>query len=133
MECIKKLVQGEEAWGQGLVNYDLDLGLEATMMKYHSPYSEARVVCKLTDDLTIPVETSCAYVIGLVWVATGACINRCNIFPPDPLYFRLKLCSSYFRPQTAYCQYIIGMEDQNLKIPAQLELRLVDIQRANHH
>ncbi|KAK9466093.1 OPT oligopeptide transporter protein-domain-containing protein [Lipomyces arxii] len=80
MNRILTLLKGEEAWGQGAVNYDLDLRLEATMMKFHSPYPEVRAVCKPTDDPSIPVETFRAYFIGIIWVAAGSFINQLMYF-----------------------------------------------------
>ncbi|KAK9238778.1 OPT oligopeptide transporter protein-domain-containing protein [Lipomyces kononenkoae] len=73
---IQKLLQGEEAYGQGPVFYDLDLRLEASLMKYHSPYPEVRSVCSPTDDPTIPVETFRAYAIGIFWVAVAGFVNQ---------------------------------------------------------
>ncbi|KAK9384903.1 OPT oligopeptide transporter protein-domain-containing protein [Lipomyces mesembrius] len=73
---IKKLLKGEEAYGAGPFLYDIDLRLEASLMKYHSPYPEVRSVCAPTDDPTIPVETFRAYVIGIFWVAVAGFINQ---------------------------------------------------------
>ncbi|KAK9343982.1 OPT oligopeptide transporter protein-domain-containing protein [Lipomyces starkeyi] len=77
---IKKLLQGEETYGHGPVLYDLDLRLEASLMKYHSPYPEVRSVCSPTDDPTIVVETFRAYVIGIFWVAVAGFINQLIYF-----------------------------------------------------
>ncbi|KAK9242757.1 OPT oligopeptide transporter protein-domain-containing protein [Lipomyces tetrasporus] len=77
---IKQLLKGEEVYGKGPVFYDLDLRLEAALMKYHSPYPEVRSVCSPTDDPTIPVETFRAYVIGIFWVAVGGFINQLIYF-----------------------------------------------------
>ncbi|KAJ8098188.1 OPT oligopeptide transporter protein-domain-containing protein [Lipomyces tetrasporus] len=76
LEKMEKLLHGEEAYGQGAALYDLDLRLEACLIKYHSPYPEVRSVCSPIDDPTVPVETFRAYVIGLFWVAVGAFINQ---------------------------------------------------------
>ncbi|KAK9475590.1 oligopeptide transporter 2, partial [Lipomyces japonicus] len=77
---ITSLLAGEEAYGQGPVLYDLDIRLEASLMKYHSPYPEVRAVCAPTDDPTIPVETFRAYVIGLFWVVFACFINQIMYF-----------------------------------------------------
>ncbi|KAK9452716.1 OPT oligopeptide transporter protein-domain-containing protein [Dipodascopsis uninucleata] len=75
------LVEGEEAYGQSTEIYNLDLRMEAALMKYHSPYPEVRSVCSPTDDPSIPVETFRAYVIGISWVIIGSFVNQL-------LYFR---------------------------------------------
>ncbi|KAK9367578.1 OPT oligopeptide transporter protein-domain-containing protein [Lipomyces kononenkoae] len=76
MEKIKLLVQGQEAAQMDNETYELDTKLEATLMKYHSPYPEVRAICDPTDDPTMPVETIRAYFLGLIWVAGGAFINE---------------------------------------------------------
>ncbi|KAK9477421.1 OPT oligopeptide transporter protein-domain-containing protein [Lipomyces japonicus] len=76
LQRLKLLVQGEDIYGQGPVLYDLDLRLEAAMLKFHSPYPEVRSVCSPVDDPTIPVETFRAYVIGLFWVIVGSFVNQ---------------------------------------------------------
>ncbi|KAK9342925.1 OPT oligopeptide transporter protein-domain-containing protein, partial [Lipomyces starkeyi] len=73
---MKQLLKGEEAYGEGPILYDIDLRLEASLMKYHSPYPEVRSVCTPTDDPTIPVETFRAYVIGIFWVTVAGFINQ---------------------------------------------------------
>ncbi|KAK7205942.1 OPT oligopeptide transporter protein-domain-containing protein [Myxozyma melibiosi] len=80
MDRITHLLQGEDAYGQGPIIYNLDLRLEASLMKYHSPYPEVRSVCAPTDDPSIPVETARAYVIGVFWVAVAGFINQLIYF-----------------------------------------------------
>ncbi|KAK9364396.1 OPT oligopeptide transporter protein-domain-containing protein [Lipomyces kononenkoae] len=77
---IKLLLEGEDCYGLGEIIYDLDLRLEACLIKYHSPYPEVRSVCSPIDDPTIPVETFRAYLNGLFWVAVGAFINQLMSF-----------------------------------------------------
>ncbi|KAK9480707.1 OPT oligopeptide transporter protein-domain-containing protein [Lipomyces japonicus] len=76
LKKIALLRKGEESYGQGPVLFDLDLRLEACLIKYHSPYPEVRSVCSPLDDPLVPVETFRAYLIGSVWVAIGAFINQ---------------------------------------------------------
>ncbi|KAK9460478.1 OPT oligopeptide transporter protein-domain-containing protein [Lipomyces oligophaga] len=80
LERIQKLLKGEENYDAGHIDYDLDLRLEAALMKFHSPYPEVRSVCSPTDDPTIPVETFRAYVIGFIWVAIGSFVNQLIYF-----------------------------------------------------
>ncbi|KAK9357512.1 OPT oligopeptide transporter protein-domain-containing protein [Lipomyces starkeyi] len=64
MRKIKLLLAGEEASGLDHETFELDLRLEACLIKYHSPYPEVRAVCKPVDDPTIPAETLRAYILG---------------------------------------------------------------------
>ncbi|KAK7202372.1 OPT oligopeptide transporter protein-domain-containing protein [Myxozyma melibiosi] len=75
MSKIQLLLQGEEAYGQGPDKFDLDARLEATMIKYHSPYPEVRSVCSPVDDPTIVSETFRVYLIAGVWTAISSFVN----------------------------------------------------------
>ncbi|KAK9452014.1 OPT oligopeptide transporter protein-domain-containing protein [Limtongia smithiae] len=77
---VRRLLAGEEAYGQDHETYILDLLVMATVLKFHSPYPEVRGVCDPTDDPSIPVETFRAYVLGSIWVAIGAFINQLFTF-----------------------------------------------------
>ncbi|KAK9472935.1 OPT oligopeptide transporter protein-domain-containing protein [Dipodascopsis tothii] len=80
MNRIKELLLGENVYGKGDILYDLDLRLEASLIKFHSPYPEVRAVVSPTDDTSIPVETFRAYTIGIFWVCVGAFINQLIYF-----------------------------------------------------
>ncbi|KAK9452722.1 OPT oligopeptide transporter protein-domain-containing protein [Dipodascopsis uninucleata] len=79
-ERIRLLLQGEEAYGMGSAMYDLDLRLQATLMKYHSPYPEVRAVCSPIDDPTMQVETFRVYLIGCIWTGFAAFVNTMIYF-----------------------------------------------------
>ncbi|KAK9378542.1 OPT oligopeptide transporter protein-domain-containing protein [Kockiozyma suomiensis] len=76
LERIQMLVQGFEHSDLDRDTYELEVRIEAALMKFHSPYPEVRAVCDPTDDPTLPVETIRAYVLGTIWVAIGAFINQ---------------------------------------------------------
>ncbi|KAG2734253.1 hypothetical protein G9P44_002259 [Scheffersomyces stipitis] len=59
-----------------IVDWDLQVRLEAVLIAYHSPYPEVRAVTDPYDDPTIPVETIRVYILGIVWTAIGAVINQ---------------------------------------------------------
>lgn len=59
-----------------VVDWDLQLRLEAVLIAYHSPYPEVRSVTDPFDDPTIPVETIRVYILGIVWTAIGAVIDQ---------------------------------------------------------
>ncbi|KAK9322179.1 OPT oligopeptide transporter protein-domain-containing protein [Lipomyces orientalis] len=73
---IKLLLQGQESSNIDVETYELELKLEAALIKYHSPYPEVRAICDPFDDPTIPVETIRAYFLGMLWVAIGGFINE---------------------------------------------------------
>ncbi|KAK7208274.1 OPT oligopeptide transporter protein-domain-containing protein [Myxozyma melibiosi] len=77
---IQSLLAGEDAYGKGHEEYVLDLLIEATVLKFHSPYPEVRAVCDPMDDPSIPVETIRAYFLGICWVAAGSFINQMFTF-----------------------------------------------------
>ena len=59
-----------------IVDWNLQVRLEAAINAYHSPYPEVRSVTDPYDDPSTPAETLRAYVIGIIWLAIGAFINQ---------------------------------------------------------
>ncbi|KAK6456527.1 OPT oligopeptide transporter protein-domain-containing protein [Scheffersomyces xylosifermentans] len=59
-----------------IVDWDLQVRLEAVLIAYHSPYPQVRAVTDPFDDPTIPVETVRVYIAGIIWTAIGAVINQ---------------------------------------------------------
>jgi hypothetical protein len=53
-ERMKKLLQGRSGYGDF---YDRDLRIDATMMRYSSPYPGVRAVAEPIDDVDVPIET----------------------------------------------------------------------------
>ncbi|KAK9464670.1 OPT oligopeptide transporter protein-domain-containing protein [Lipomyces arxii] len=76
MDRLTVLLSGEESSGMAHYYYDLEVRLQAAVMKFHSPYPEVRAVVRPTDDPTMPCETYRAYIIGLFWVCCGSFINQ---------------------------------------------------------
>ncbi|KAK9372530.1 OPT oligopeptide transporter protein-domain-containing protein [Lipomyces chichibuensis] len=71
---IKGLIAGE-GHDEDPDSYEIDVKIEAALIKYHSPYPEVRAVCDPFDDPTIPVETIRAYILGTIWVLIGSFVN----------------------------------------------------------
>lgn len=63
-----KLLEGEKAYGDF---YGRDLRIDATMMRYSSPYPGVRAVASPLDDDKVPVETFRAYFLGIGWAVIG--------------------------------------------------------------
>ncbi|KAK6200889.1 OPT oligopeptide transporter protein-domain-containing protein [Scheffersomyces amazonensis] len=59
-----------------IIDWDLQVRLEAALIAYHSPYPEVRAVTDPYDDPSLPVETVRVYILGIVWTAIGAFINQ---------------------------------------------------------
>ena len=62
--------------GDEVVDWSLQVRLEAVIIAYWSPYPQVRAVTDPFDDPTIPVETFRVYLISLIWVGLGAVINQ---------------------------------------------------------
>ncbi|KAG7665263.1 OPT6 [[Candida] subhashii] len=58
-----------------IVDWPLQIRLEAALIHYHSPYPEIRAITEPFDDPTTPVDTFRAYSIGLFWTFIGSIIN----------------------------------------------------------
>ncbi|KAK6199220.1 OPT oligopeptide transporter protein-domain-containing protein [Scheffersomyces amazonensis] len=59
-----------------IVDWELQIKLEASLIAYHSPYPEVRAVTDPFDDPSVPVETVRVYIAGVIWTAIGAVINQ---------------------------------------------------------
>ena len=61
---------------QHVSDWNLQVRIEAALIKYHSPYPEIRAITDPTDDPHVPVATIRAYSIGLFWTLIGSIINN---------------------------------------------------------
>ncbi|KAK9449195.1 OPT oligopeptide transporter protein-domain-containing protein [Limtongia smithiae] len=103
---MRLLVQGEEAYGESPATYDLDLRLEAAMIKYFSPYPEIRSVCRPTDS-DVVVETFRAYAVGLVWLVIGAFVNQIMAFRQPSFTLSSQVLQILIYPSGKLLQYIL--------------------------
>lgn len=67
-ERMKRLLEGPKLYGEF---YDRDLRIDATMMRYSSPYPGVRAVAELVDNPDVPIETIRAYFLGIGWAVIG--------------------------------------------------------------
>lgn len=65
-ERMRRLLEGRKLYGDF---YDRDLRIDATMMRYSSPYPGVRAVQELETNDEIPAETFRAYFLGIGWVS----------------------------------------------------------------
>ncbi|KAI5967420.1 hypothetical protein CANMA_003063 [Candida margitis] len=59
-----------------IIDYPLQLRLEAALIAYYSPYPEVRAVTEPYDDSSIPCETFRVYLLGIIWTCLGTFINQ---------------------------------------------------------
>ncbi|EGV66088.1 oligopeptide transporter protein [Yamadazyma tenuis ATCC 10573] len=59
-----------------IIDWELQVRLEAALIEFHSPYPEIRSITDPFDDPTIPVDTLRAYAIGLFWTVIGSIVNN---------------------------------------------------------
>ncbi|KAK9462057.1 OPT oligopeptide transporter protein-domain-containing protein [Lipomyces oligophaga] len=76
LEDLRAVIKGQEESGYDEEFYELDVCLQACILRYHSPYPEVRAVVPPTDDYDMPCETIRAYIIGIFWVGCGSFINE---------------------------------------------------------
>lgn len=67
-ERMRRLLEGPKQYGEF---YDRDLRIDATMMRYSSPYPGVRAVADIVDDSNVPTETFRAYFLGISWAVIG--------------------------------------------------------------
>lgn len=59
-----------------IVDFKLQVRLEAALIAYYSPYPEVRAVTEPYDDSSIPCETFRVYLLGVIWTCLGTFINQ---------------------------------------------------------
>ncbi|CZR67174.1 related to Oligopeptide transporter 2 [Phialocephala subalpina] len=67
-ERMVRLLKGRKLYGE---YYDRDLRIDATMMRYSSPYPGVRAVAEPLDNTDVPIETFRAYFLGIGWAVIG--------------------------------------------------------------
>ncbi|KAK9447308.1 OPT oligopeptide transporter protein-domain-containing protein [Limtongia smithiae] len=95
---LQKLADGPESFDGDFDTYDLECRLEATVIKYHSPYPEVRAVTDPFDDVDMPVETIRAYVLGAIWVGVGSFINEFFAFRQPSLTLKSTVIQLFLYP-----------------------------------
>ena len=75
MKRIKGLVQGEKAAERlGIDDYVTESKIEASLIHYHSPYPQVRLL-STPFDTNVPVEPFRSYFLGLFWMAGTTAVN----------------------------------------------------------
>lgn len=72
---IKEEGEYSSDW-HNIVDWDLQVRLEAGLIAFYSPYPEVRSVTEPFDDPNMPCETIRVYILGIIWCGIGAFINQ---------------------------------------------------------
>ncbi|KAK6456525.1 OPT oligopeptide transporter protein-domain-containing protein [Scheffersomyces xylosifermentans] len=90
-----------------IVDWDLQVRLEAVLIAYHSPYPQVRAVTDPFDDPTIPVETVRVYIAGIIWTAIGAVINQFFSQRQPAIELSSSVVQIFLYPTGVALQYIL--------------------------
>jgi hypothetical protein len=69
---MQRLLDGPKLYGNF---YERDLRIDATILRYSSPYHGVRSVAELVDDTSVPVETIRSYFLGISWAVIGTFVS----------------------------------------------------------
>ncbi|CAX39797.1 oligopeptide transporter, putative [Candida dubliniensis CD36] len=90
-----------------IVDWELQIRLEAVLVAYWSPYPEVRAVTFPFDDPKIPVETFRVYLIGFIWTAIGAVINQFFAERRPAISLSMAVVQVFLYPSGILCQWIL--------------------------
>ncbi|KAG5416887.1 OPT2 [Candida metapsilosis] len=90
-----------------IVDWNLQVRLEAVMVAYWAPYPEVRAITLPFDDPTIPVETFRVYLIGIIWTAIGAVINQFFTERQPAITLAVAVVQIFLYPSGLLCEWIL--------------------------
>ena len=90
-----------------VVDWSLQVRLEAALIAYWSPYPEVRSISDPFDDPTIPVETIRVYILGLIWVAIGTFINQFFAMRQPKITLGASVVQLFLYPSGKALEYIL--------------------------
>ncbi|KHC61253.1 OPT family small oligopeptide transporter [Candida albicans P75016] len=93
--------------GHEIVDWDLQVRLEAVLVAYWSPYPEVRAVTFPYDDPTIPAETFRVYLIAIIWTAIGAVINQFFVERQPAITLAMSVVQVFLYPSGLLCEWIL--------------------------
>ncbi|KHC54333.1 OPT family small oligopeptide transporter [Candida albicans P75010] len=98
---------GDVEQGHEIVDWGLQVRLEAVLVAYWSPYPEVRAVTFPYDDPTIPVETFRVYLIGIIWTAIGAVINQFFTERQPAITLAMAVVQVFLYPSGLLCEWFL--------------------------
>ncbi|CAI5756013.1 unnamed protein product [Candida verbasci] len=90
-----------------IVDWNLQVRLEAVLIAYWSPYPEVRAVTYPFDDPTLPVETLRVYIIGIIWVGLGSVINVFFFDRQPPISLSVAVAQVFLYPSGKIAEWIL--------------------------
>ncbi|KAL6454626.1 OPT2 Oligopeptide transporter 2 [Candida maltosa Xu316] len=97
-----------------IVDWDLQVRLEAVIISYWSPYPEVRAITYPFDDPTIPVETFRVYLIGIMWTVIGAVMNQSFAEHRTAVLITMPVIQFFLYPFGVFCEW--GLPEWKFKI-----------------
>ncbi|KAI3404444.2 OPT2 [Candida oxycetoniae] len=92
---------------ESIVDWDLQVRLEAVLIAYWSPYPEVRAVTYPFDDPTMYVETIRVYIIGIVWTGLGAVINQFFVERQPAITLAMSVVQVFLYPSGILLEWIL--------------------------
>ena len=90
-----------------IVDWSLQVRLEAVLIAYWAPYPEIRAITLPFDDPTIPAETFRVYLIGIIWTAIGAVINQFFTERQPAISLAVAVVQIFLYPSGLLCEWIL--------------------------
>lgn len=90
-----------------IIDWELQVRLEAAVIAYHSPYPEVRAVTDPFDDPNMPCETLRAYVIALIWTVIGSFINEFFAHRQPSISLSSSVVQLFLYPSGLLWEYIV--------------------------
>ena len=90
-----------------VVDWPLQVKVEAGLIAYHSPYPSVRSVTEPYDDPTVPCETFRVYVVGIIWTAIGSVINQFFSERQPAILFQPLVAQVFIYPTGVLLSYIL--------------------------
>ncbi|RCK58183.1 Oligopeptide transporter 2 [Candida viswanathii] len=90
-----------------VVDWNLQVRLEAVLVAYWSPYPEVRAVTFPYDDPSIPVETFRVYLIGIIWTGIGAVINQFFTERQPSITLAMSVVQVFLYPSGLLCEWVL--------------------------
>ncbi|RCK58967.1 Oligopeptide transporter 2 [Candida viswanathii] len=90
-----------------IVDWDLQIRLEAALIAYWSPYPEVRSVTFPYDDPNVHIETFRVYLIGIFWTAIGAVINQFFSERRPAISLAMSVVQVFLYPSGLICEWVL--------------------------
>ncbi|EER36148.1 hypothetical protein CTRG_00888 [Candida tropicalis MYA-3404] len=90
-----------------IIDWSLQLRLEAALIDVWSPYPQVRTVTVPYDDPEVPVETFRVYLIGIIWTAIGAVINQFFAERQPSISLSMAVVQVFLYPSGLVCEWIL--------------------------